>query len=257
MAGSVAWITIAPVKALGLQSLDSAELSRDGIRGDRRFFLIDDESRLVNGKLIGPLVQVTPAFDEGTRRLELAMPDGSTVGGVVERGAEISASFWKIELDAHEVVGPWSEALSDLAGRRLRLVERDRPAVDRGPAAAASLLSTASLARLAEALGVDRVDGRRFRMQFGIDGVEANAEDAWIDHKVRLGDAVVVPKGNVGRCAVTTQDPDTGVPDLDTLRALGTYRGDVETTEPLPLGIYAFVAEPGTVRLGDPVEPLA
>jgi uncharacterized protein YcbX len=55
---------------------------------------------------------------------------------------------------------------------------------------------------------------------------------------------------------VTTQNPETGEPDLDTLKALAAYRQDVETTEPLPFGVYAAVAQPGRVRVGDPVEPL-
>ena len=44
--------------------------------------------------------------------------------------------------------------------------------------------------------------------------------------------------------------------DLDTLKALAAYRGELETTEPLPFGIHAAVAEPGAVRLGDPVTAL-
>ena len=64
-----------------------------------------------------------------------------------------------------------------------------------------------------------------------------------------------MPQGNVGRCAVTTQNPDSGAPDLDTLKALAAYRRVVETTEPLPFGVYAVVAVPGRVRVGDPVEP--
>jgi uncharacterized protein YcbX len=72
-----------------------------------------------------------------------------------------------------------------------------------------------------------------------------------------VGDAVVVPQGNVGRCAITTQNPDSGRPDLDTLGALARYRREVETTEPLPFGVHAAVAEPGRVRVGDPVEPLS
>jgi hypothetical protein len=36
---------------------------------------------------------------------------------------------------------------------------------------------------------------------------------------------------------------------------LGTYRGEVETSEPLPFGVWGEVVEPGRVRLGDPVEP--
>jgi MOSC domain-containing protein len=55
---------------------------------------------------------------------------------------------------------------------------------------------------------------------------------------------------------VTTQNPDSGAPDLDTLKALADYRGDVETTEPLPFGVHVAVAQPGSVAFGDPVEPL-
>ena len=54
----------------------------------------------------------------------------------------------------------------------------------------------------------------------------------------------------------TRQDPDTGAPDLDTLRVLGEYRGEVETTERLPFGVWGEVVEPGHVRLGDAVEPM-
>ena len=79
-------------------------------------------------------------------------------------------------------------------------------------------------------------------------------EDEWLGLRVKLGDAVVVPQGNVGRCAVTTQNPDTGSPDLDTLKALAAYRPGIETTEPLPFGVHAVVASPGRVRVGDPVE---
>ena len=67
----------------------------------------------------------------------------------------------------------------------------------------------------------------------------------------------IVPQGNVGRCAITTQNPETGKPDLDTLKALARYRGrGCRPTEPLPFGVHAAVAVPGRVRLGDPVTPL-
>jgi len=64
----------------------------------------------------------------------------------------------------------------------------------------------------------------------------------------------VIPIGHVGRCAVTTQNPETGAPDLDTLKALAAYRADAATTEPLPFGVHAAVNRPGRVRVGDPVE---
>lgn len=70
---------------------------------------------------------------------------------------------------------------------------------------------------------------------------------------MRIGTAVVVPVGNVGRCAVTSLDPDRGVSDLDTLAALGRYRGALQTTEPLAFGVSARVERSGAVALGDDV----
>jgi AcrR family transcriptional regulator len=97
------------------------------------------------------------------------------------------------------------------------------------------------------------VDARRFRMTFGIDGLAAHEEDSWIGREVRVGDALLRVEGNVGRCAATTRQPETGVVDFKTLHHLRAYRGEVPTTEPLPFGVHARVLEPGRVRLGDPV----
>jgi hypothetical protein len=154
------------------------------------------------------------------------------------------------------VDGPWSAALSQFVSRPLRLVRTDDAgeAVDRAAAGAITLLGVASLERLAEAAGVDSaVDGRRFRMNFGVTGLRPHEEDKWLGRPVRIGEAVVTPVGNVGRCAVTSQNPETGVPDLDTLGTLKAYRDDLPTTEPLPFGVHATVLEPGRVRIGDEV----
>jgi uncharacterized protein YcbX len=245
------------VKALGLVHRDEVDLEPFGVRENRRFFLVDDEGRMMNGKVIGPLVRVIADYDDGTRRLALRMPDGEVVEGEVRVGGEVVTQISRRPVAGHLVEGPWSEALSELAGRTLRLVRTDRAGdgADRGLHGGMSLVGTASLEALAKAAGVERVDGRRFRMLFGVTGVPPHAEDGWIGRRVRIGNAVVRLRGNVGRCAITTQDPDTGVPDLDTLHVLGEYRGDVETSEPLPFGVWGEVVEPGRVRLGDPVEP--
>jgi len=93
-------------------------------------------------------------------------------------------------------------------------------------------------------------------MLFEIDGVDPYTEDAWIGREVRIGEAVVLPHGNIGRCVVTTCDPATGERDFDTLGVLATYRREIDTTEPLPLGIVGDVVTTGRVRVGDPVTPL-
>jgi len=257
MQGSVAWITIAPVKSLALVHRDEVELEPFGVRENRRFYLVDENGRMINGKVIGPLVRVVPEYDDSAGSLALHMPDGEVVAGDVEVGETMTTSFFGRPVAGRVVVGPWSDALSELAGVPLRLVRTVEAGhgADRGGRAGVSLVGTASLEALAGAAGVDHVDGRRFRMLFGVDGVPPHAEDAWIGRRLHIGDAVVRLRGNVGRCAVTTQNPATGVPDLDTLRVLGEYRRDVETTERLPFGVWGMVVEPGRVRLGDPVVP--
>jgi uncharacterized protein YcbX len=256
VSGHVAWISLSPVKGLALGQLEECELTEAGVAGDRRFFLVDEDDRLVNSKGLGMLQQIVPSYDEETELLTLAFPDGTSLSQHVHCNGALVARFWSVSVPARVVEGPWSEALSDFTGRDLRLVRADTPATDRRRSGAATLLGTGSLRAMARLLGVEDVDGRRFRMNFGVGGLAEHEEDEWLGRRVRIGDAVVVPQGNVGRCAVTTQNPETGAPDLDTLKALAAYRQDVETTEPLPFGVYAAVAASGRVRLGDPVEPL-
>jgi uncharacterized protein YcbX len=251
----VAWISRSPVKGLALQQLDHCELTEAGIAGDRGFFLVDENDRLVNSKGLGALQQIVPRYDDEAGLLTLEFPDGTTVAQQVGLDGSIGALFWGDTVEVRVVDGPWAEAISSFAGRELRLVRASAPATDRRRSGAATLLGTGSLQALGRVLGADGIDERRFRMNFGIDGLGEHEEDGWLGRRVRLGEAVVVPQGNVGRCAVTTQNPETGVPDLDTLKGLAAYRGVLATTEPLPFGVYAAVAEPGRVRVGDSVEP--
>jgi uncharacterized protein YcbX len=254
-AGSIAWIAIAPVKSMALVFLDEAHLGVAGIAGDRAFAVVDDQRRLVNGKRFGRLATITPEYGVATRRLRLTFLDGRVVDGTVELGDPDVAIFFGHPRAVRQVAGPWSEALSDVTGHALSLVALDDPGngLDRGPTA--TLLSTAALASLARAGGQSEpLDRRRFRMTFGIDGVPAHAEDHWLDRNIRVGGAVVRPVGNVGRCAVTTHDPDTGQPSFDTLRLLQATRGSLPTSEPLPFGVWADVIWAGDVRVGDPVE---
>ncbi len=256
MTARVSWISLTPVKALALELVEEIELLESGLSGDRVFFLIDENGRLVNDKGHGPLQTVRAAYEDEGRELTLRFADGTVLTGPVEAGAAVETSFHRTPKSARLVPGPWNEALSQVAGTPVRLVEPGLPAPDRGRGGAATLLGDGSLTAIAAALGVETVDPRRFRMNFGVEGLAPHAEDTWLGRRVRLGEAVLVPQGNVGRCVVTGQNPDTGIGDLDTLGALADYRREAETTEPLPFGVHAAVASPGRVRLGDPVELL-
>jgi uncharacterized protein len=257
MDGRVVRISIAPVKSLGLVHLDEVELEPYGVRGNRRFWLVDPNGRLFNGKRNGPMVRIRPEWDEDTRELALTFPDGRRVEGIVELGDAVDSHMYEYPHPSHRVLGPWEQAISEFVGRPLTLLWADTYSVDRGyRGGSVSLVSRGSLERLAEEAGADEpVDGRRFRMLFEIDGVEPHAEDDWLGTPVRVGDATIQLNGDVGRCVVTSHDPDRGVTDLDTLGTLARYRREGRN-EPLPFGVYGSVAVPGRVRVGDPVLPL-
>jgi uncharacterized protein YcbX len=257
MPGHVTQISTTPVKGLGLVHPDAIELGPAGLADDRRFHLIGADGRLVNGKVVGALVRVSATLSSDGAMLELRFPDDTTVGGAIALGEHVETNFYGRPVPGRLVVGPWNAALSDFAGIPLRLarVASEVGGVDRGVTASVSLISTASLSRLAAEAGADTVDTRRFRMLFTIDGVVEHAEDAWVGRDVTVGGAVIRPNGLVGRCAVTTHDPDSGVPTLDTLRVLRGYREDVPSDEPLPFGVWGEVVRPGRIAVGDTVEP--
>ena len=251
-------ITYAPVKGLGLVHVDEVELERAGIRENRRFHLIDDDGRLINGKFAGTLVQVAAAADHDGTSLSLRFPDGSVQDGPVTLGEAVETNFYGRPVAGHVVNGAFAESLSQHAGRSLRLVRVDAPGdgSDRGADGTISAVSRGSLEEFAREAGEDSVDGRRFRMLFEVDGIEPHGEDGWTGRRVAIGEAVVRIHGLVGRCAVTSQNPDTGVPDLSTLRVIRKYRSEIETDEPLPFGVWGGVEVPGVVRIGDAVEAL-
>jgi uncharacterized protein YcbX len=250
---TVSRLSVTAVKGTRLRSVDSVSIGPDGAAGDRRFYLIDERGQMISGTRLGALVAAVADFRDG--HLALTLPDGRLVDGEVSLGDPVQTQFFSVSRAARLVEGPFSAALSELAGQPLRLVQADdgAMAVDRGPDGAVTLISRGSLERLSAEAGVPSVDARRFRMLVEVEGIEPHAEDGWIGRTVRIGETQVAFAGNVGRCAFTTRDPETGHVDFKTLHLLRQYRGEVTTTEPLPFGIYGSVVEPGTVRVGDRV----
>jgi uncharacterized protein YcbX len=254
--GRVARISVAPVKSLGLVHPDEVVLEQGGVTGNRRFWLRDEQGALYAGKRDGTLLQIRPEWDEATRRLALTFPDGERVEGIVELGEPVDAPLYGLPRSSRSVIGPWQDAISEFVGRPLELLWADDGAVDRTPdGGTVSLVSRGSLERLRREVGVaDEVDGRRFRMLFELDGIGAHEEDGWIGAEVRIGQATILVNGDVGRCVITSRDPDTGEVDLPTLVTLVSYRPE-GVSERLPFGVYGSVLEPGRVRVGDRALP--
>ena len=248
---SVAQFSIAPVRSLGLQHPTEIDVTEVGVVEDRRFFLSDLENRLIDRIVVGRLVQVEARTDPGATRLWMRFPDGTVIDQEVELGEAVETPIHGRTGVGRVVIGPWGEALASIAGRPIRVIRCDRPGGTRrgNPT---SLVSDGSLRELAKHAGVDQVDGRRFRMLINLEGAEPHEEDTWIGKRIALGDAVLSVLKPDARCAITTQDPDTGRRDLDTLRTIISYRG-LREGKHADFGVLADVVEPGRIRLGDAV----
>ncbi len=245
---------VSPVKSLALTELSSAYLDKPGIAGDRAFYVVDANGSLATQRECGPLVQIHASYDVSNETLELAFPDGSCISGTPETGEAISTLFFGPNpVDGHVVAGDWGRALSEFAGRELRLVKG--AVAGRGfDGFPLSMCSRASLAKFAAAAGEAADDGRRFRQNIYLDGSSPHQEDTWIGTEVRVGRALLRVKMADPRCVVTTLSPQTGQHQLDSLKVIGRYRTD--QPKEVNFGVYCTVAEPGEAAVGDDVLPV-
>jgi len=254
-------LSIAPVRALGLWHPDSIDLTESGVLEDRRFYLDDEHGRLMDRLRAGSLVRVQARTNAQATWLRLMFPDGSIVAGDVHVGAPVETEVYGRLAIGHVVEGPWAAALEEFAHRPVRLVRCDVPGGTRirpGETQvrnAVSLVSDGSLRELARQLDVSAVDARRFRMLIEIEGARPHEEDTWIGSRLEIGTAALSITKPDARCAITTQDPETGHPDLDTLRTILRYRGfrAADGEHKLDFGVLGEVLRPGRVAIGDAI----
>ena len=257
----VARLSIAPVRALGLQHPAFIDVDRDGVLEDRRFYLVDGHGRLVDRLLAGGLVQVAAETNAGATWLRLTFPDGRVVEGDVALHEPVRTDIYNRVAFGRVVGGPFAAALEAYAHRPVLLVRCDRPGGTRIKLGedhvrnGVSIVSDGSIAELARQLGVESVDGRRFRMLIEVEGAAAHEEDTWIGSDVEIGSAVIEITKPDARCAITTQSPETGERDLDTLRTILRYRG-FRADDPdhkIDFGVLGEVAVPGRIGVGDEI----
>lgn len=238
-------LSVTPVSGLHLNTVDSLELTRWGASGDRRFYLIDDDGRLMDSVRRPALTAVHSAWDG--RVLTLTLPDGTTIADEPRLGEAIAADEKRFRRVPGRIVeGPLGAPLEAFAGRPVRLVkvEGEQSAQACFPVSIIGSASSADL--LPEHLG-----SARFRMLIEFSGAGPYEEDTWLGHRVQIGETVIAVCERSERCVLTTRDPDTGARDFDTLRVLRKRRGSSH------MGVYGEVEEPGTVRVGDTIEVLA
>ena len=173
-----------PVKSLAGEPLDAAEISPDGIPGDRMVQGYDAEGRIVTSRTTPRLLGLKGSLS----------PMGETL---------VNGHPWT----APEVAA----AIEAAAGPGARLVRHDGP--DRFDVLPLLVATDGAV----NALGLDR---RRFRPNILVAGVDGLAERDWPGHHARVGEAIVGFKKLRGRCVMTTYDPDTLEHDPTVLRRI-------------------------------------
>ncbi|MGZ5300396.1 MAG: MOSC domain-containing protein [Actinomycetota bacterium] len=248
-------MNVTPVKSMALSHPEEVRLGDIGVAENRLFYLVDDEGRLFAGDRFGPLQTIRPSYDPDRERLALTFPDGGVAeGDAASFGEGLITDFYGRPVRAHVVPGPWAQTLSGFVGTPVRLARCDQPG-DGNDVYHLTVISNASVAELAARGGHSGdLDARRFRMTFELDGCEAHEEDTWAGRRVRMGKALLRIYGQVPRCVVTTQSPETGLKDFDSLKTIVSYRPLMNDKKGIPFGMYAEVERPGRVRVGDRVE---
>jgi uncharacterized protein len=251
---TVARLSIAPVKSLALQHPDEITLTEHGVSEDRRFYLVDADGRLIDGLTAGRMVQVAGLTNLEATVLRLTFPDGRVVEDEVRTTEPIVTDMYGRTVHGRVVDGPFAAALEPFTERPVRVVRTDMPG-GCWSEHQATLVTDGSIAELARRLEVETLDARRFRMLIELSGGAAHEEDTWVGGRIAIGSAVLRISSPVPRCAMTTHDPATGLRDLDTLRAIRTYRG-LRDGKHLDFGVWGEVEQPGRIRLGDEVRLL-
>jgi uncharacterized protein YcbX len=135
---------VTPVKSTALHHPDRIRLDRRGPVGDRAFFFVDASGKRFSGATKSPILPIRADYDAEREWLELRLPNGIVASGsAVADGRALVVDFYGRKVPAHEVEGDFTGALSDYAGKEIRLVrpDRDSDALDVRPVTIEKALS--------------------------------------------------------------------------------------------------------------------
>jgi uncharacterized protein YcbX len=230
-AGRVAGLWRYPVKSMGAEALDAADVGWHGLAGDRRWAFVRDAVAgsgfpWLTLRERGDLARFVPAFADPSR------PDRSPLTVRTPEGAVFDIADPALAALLHPRAAPGARA-----------IKLDRGAFDTFPV---SLIGTGTIAALGRQVGRG-LETARFRPNVLVDtGDEPFAEDRWVGRVLRIGALRLRVDKRDGRCVVITIDPVTGERDPRVLRTVVAEREGC-------LGVYASTVEPGRFARGDAV----
>ena len=281
--GRISEIWRYPVKSMGGERIPETALGPKGVPGDRAWAVRDEVRGGIRGaKKIPALMRCSARYAsapsaERVPAPEIGLPGGDTLlADAPDANERVSAAvgtkvtLWPLrpasDLEHYRRGAPDSsdvaaelraifgrepgEPLPDLSVFPPDLFAYESPPGTYFDAFPLLLVTRAGLRRLQELAPDSRVDVRRFRPNFVIDTDESGfPELAWAGKRLRLGGAVLDVSFACPRCVMITHGFDDLPKDPGLMRTLVRDAGG-------SFGIYARVAEPGAVRLGDPAELL-
>jgi MOSC domain-containing protein len=261
-----------PVKSCRAERPDRATVEPWGLRGDRRWMLVDDDGAQVTAREHPPLVLVSPTLDaDGS--LDLTAPDLAPLHVDVPRpGRLLDVRVWRSALQASLADDAAHAWFSKIVGRSVRLVYLDDP-TRRHPSAAFAqpddlvsladgypllVVTTGSVDALNDliATGPRADEGpvpvMRFRPNLVVAGSQAWVEDGW--RRLRVGAATFRAVKGCDRCVLTTIDPDTAQKGKEPIATLARHRRWDGATW---FGMNLIPDNPGVeIAVGDAVEIL-
>lgn len=226
--GRVAGMWRYPVKSMGAEPLEAADVSWHGVAGDRRWAFIRDG--MVRSGFPWLTIRELPAMGLYRPRFaEPERPDGSATLVRTPHGAEV------------DVTDP---ALAAELGHGARVIKQDRGVFDTFPL---SLITTQTLSGLGARVGAP-LDVLRFRPNLLIEARDGGPfpEDAWVGSVLRIGGARVRVDKRDQRCVMVNVDPATTERDPSILRTIAQEREAC-------LGVYGSTVQPGIIQPGDEV----
>jgi uncharacterized protein YcbX len=223
-----------PVKSMGGERVEEADVGALGIDGDRRWGVRDlTTGRILTGRRAPDLLGAT-AHHLGDGALEVVLPDGTVVGPA---GADATLSAW---LDRPVALVP----SSDPTGGAFEVPDVDeREWTAHDVAGGAWHDSGRARVSVVSRTTLGDWDGRRFRSNLLVSG---SGEDDLIGAEVAVGTAVLAVTKQIRRCVMVGR-PQPGVEeDRSLLRTILRERSGT-------VAVGALVLTSGRIATGDPL----
>ncbi|WP_375203767.1 MOSC domain-containing protein [Hyphococcus sp.] len=260
---------IHPVKGMRAVDVDSAQVEARGLKGDRRWLVVDADGKFLTQRSHPQLATIDATVTATGLRLS---SNGNAIAiDRPDRKSRRRVVIWDSEVDA--AIADASDFLSARLGGEVHLVFMDDDAIrmkdsvwtpkpepvsfaDAFPVLVTTTGSLAALNRDIEANGGAPVPMARFRPNIVVDCDGDWPEDHW--RKLKIGDVVLDLVKPSDRCIVTTTDQQSGARmGKEPLASLARIH---RSTDPRINGvIFGMNAVPrilGEVSVGAPVEIL-